>query len=147
MPSYVFLGNSTKPSKQEAQSREQIKLNNVSRPCLQAAINMGYEVYLGVNRDNADELVCEELPIHMYDSHTYRSIAAFKDNWIAYRNLCKLVKEKNIEVIHCNSPVGGMIGRLAGKRCHVKKIIYTAHGFHFYKGAPFFNCTILKLAE
>ena len=147
MPGYVFLGNSTKPTKEEAQNRENIKLNNVSRPCLQTALDMGYEVYLGVNRDNPNELKCDELPIKLYDSHTYRSITAFRDNWIAYRNLCNLVKEKNIEVIHCNSPVGGMIGRLVGKKYHVKKVIYTAHGFHFYKGAPFFNRTILKWAE
>lgn len=147
MPSYVFLGNSTKPSKEEAQNREPIKLDNVSRPYLQAAINMGYEVYLGVNRDKPNELKCDELPIKLYDSHTYRSIIAFKDNWIAYHNLYNLVKEKNIEVIHCNSPVGGMIGRIVGRICHVKKVIYTAHGFHFYKGAPLFNRTVLKWAE
>ena len=32
--------------------------------------------------------------------------------------------------------VGGILGRLAGKKCNVKKVIYQAHGFHFYKGAP-----------
>ena len=32
-----------------------------------------------------------------------------------------------------------MLGRLAGKKCKVKKIIYQAHGFHFYKGAPLLN--------
>jgi glycosyltransferase involved in cell wall biosynthesis len=50
-------------------------------------------------------------------------------------------------VIHCNTPVGGMIGRFVGKTHRVKKVIYTAHGFHFYKGAPLFNRTVLKWAE
>ena len=52
-----------------------------------------------------------------------------------------------MEVIHCNTPVGGMVGRFCGKKNKVKKIIYTAHGFHFYKGAPLFNRTVLKWAE
>ena len=147
MAGYVFLGNSTKPTEKEAKSRDVIKLDNVSRPCLQAAINLGYEVYLGVNREKAFELRCDELPVKLYDSHTYRSITAFQDNWIAYRNLCEIIKKHDVKVIHCNSPVGGMIGRLAGRKCRVKKVIYTAHGFHFYKGAPFINRTLYKWAE
>lgn len=147
MAGYIFIGNSTKPTKETLNSRDDIKLSNVSRPCLNAALGLGYEVVLGVNRNNPHELSCKELPISLYDSHTYRSITAIKDNFIAYKNLCNVIKEKHIEVIHCNTPVGGMIGRLVGKRYHVKKVIYTAHGFHFYKGAPLFNRTVLKWAE
>ena len=147
MAGYIFIGNSTKPTKETLNSRDDIKLSNVSRPCLNAALDLGYEVVLGVNRNNPHELSCKELPISLYDSHTYRSITAIKDNFIAYKNLCNVIKEKHIEVIHCNTPVGGMIGRFAGRRYHVKKVIYTAHGFHFYKGAPLFNRTVLKWAE
>lgn len=147
MAGYVFIGNSTKPTEEKLNSREDIKLDNVSRPCLNAALKLGYDVVLGVNRNNPQELSCKELPISLYDSHTYRSITAIKDNYIAYKNLCNVIKQKHVDVIHCNTPVGGMIGRLAGKRYHVKKVIYTAHGFHFYKGAPLFNRTVLKWAE
>ena len=146
MAGYVFIGNSTKPDAEKRKSRDAAKISNVSRPCLQAALRRGYDVYLGVNRDNPEELPCE-LPIGFYDSHTYRSITAFGDNKVAYKNLCRLIKEKDIDVIHCNTPVGGMVGRFAGKRHRVGKIIYTAHGFHFYKGAPLFNRTVLKWAE
>lgn len=147
MSGYVFLGNSTKPTEERQKNRERVSLDNVGRPCLKAALNMGYEVYLGINRENPEELECEELPIHMYDSHTYRSIFAFGDNRIAFNNLRNIVKEKNIEVIHCNTPIGGMIGRLVGRKYHVKKVIYTVHGFHFYKGAPLINKTFFKWAE
>jgi len=48
-----------------------------------------------------------------------------------------LIKRENISLVHCHNPVGGMLGRLAGffsgKRPYV---IYTSHGFHFFKGAP-----------
>lgn len=54
----------------------------------------------------------------------------------SFKKLCRIVKDNNIEYIHCNTPVGGLLGRLAGKKCKVKKIIYQAHGFHFYKGSP-----------
>lgn len=146
MPGYVFIGNSTKPSSEKAASREPVTLSNVSLPCIEAALDMGYEVYHGVNRNDPDQLKCS-YPIHLYDSHTYRSLTAFGDNKIAYKNLCSVIDEGKIDVIHCNTPVGGMVGRLAGKKKKVKKVIYTAHGFHFYKGAPLINRTLYKWAE
>lgn len=143
---YVFIGNSTKPNTEKYNSRDIVVPSNVSAPCLEAAIDLGYEVFYGTNRNQPEKLDCT-YPVRLYDSHTYRSITAFKDNLTAYQNLKKVVKEGNVEVIHCNTPVGGMIGRLVGKRLHVKKVIYTAHGFHFYKGASLINRTVLKWAE
>ena len=146
MPGYVFFGNTTKPTAEKYNNREPIKLSNVSRPCLQAAMDMGYDVVYGIQRNKPEELTCE-LPVKLYDAHTYRSITAFKDNKVAYDNLNKVIRENDVKVIHCNTPVGGMVGRLCGKKNKVPKVIYTAHGFHFYKGAPLFNRTILKWAE
>ena len=146
MSGYVFLSNSTRPSREEYYSRTEIKLTNVSRPCPQNALEMGYDVFLGVNRNEPDGLPCE-LPIHMYDSHTYRNIFDLKNNWIAYKNLCNILKSNNIEIIHCNTPIGGVIGRVCGKKAHIRKVIYTVHGFHFYQGAPIINRTVFKWAE
>lgn len=67
-----------------------------------------------------------------------------KDNIKAYRQLKEIVKENNYDIIHCNTPMGGVIARLVGKkyRKNGMKIIYTAHGFHFFKGAPLKNWII-----
>lgn len=146
MKGYVFISNSTKPNAEKAKSREPVNPTNVSRPCLEAALSMGYEVFLGTNRDKPEELSCD-LPIKLFDSHTYRSLTAFSDNRIAIHNLCEVLKNNDIEVIHCNTPVGGLVGRLCGKKYKTKCVIYTAHGFHFYKGAPLINRTLFKWAE
>lgn len=146
MKGYVFIANSTKPSIEQAKSRALVRPGNVSRPCLEAALKLGYDVFLGINRDNPEYLECE-LPVNLFDSHTYRSITAFLDNIVAYKNLENIIKQNDIEVIHCNTPVGGIIGRICGKKHRIKKIIYTAHGFHFYKGAPLINRTLFKCAE
>ncbi len=143
---YVFLSNSTKPTREKALDRKPVKLTNVSRPCLQAAIDMGYEVYFGENRQDPQDLYVE-LPVNLYDSHTYRSITAFKDNRQAIKNLSAILENNEIDVIHCNTPVGGMVGRWCGRKYHIKHIIYTAHGFHFFKGAPLINNTLFKWAE
>ena len=56
----------------------------------------------------------------------------------AYKQLKKIIDEGYYDVIHCNTPVGGVLGRLAARKArkHGTKVFYTAHGFHFYKGAP-----------
>lgn len=56
----------------------------------------------------------------------------------AYKQLKKIIGEGKYDVIHCNTPVGGVLGRLAARKArkHGTKVFYTAHGFHFYKGAP-----------
>lgn len=56
----------------------------------------------------------------------------------AYKQLKKIIDEGSYDVIHCNTPVGGVLGRLAARKArkHSTKVFYTAHGFHFYKGAP-----------
>lgn len=65
-----------------------------------------------------------------------------KTNIKAYKEIVSIIKREKIDFIHCNTPTGGVLGRLAGKRCNVKKVIYQAHGFHFYKGAPIVNWLI-----
>ena len=56
----------------------------------------------------------------------------------AYQQLKKIIHEGHYDVIHCNTPVCGVLGRLAARKArkHGTKVFYTAHGFHFYKGAP-----------
>lgn len=147
MKKYVFIANGNKPTSEEELNRDKIKLSNFSLPCVEAAIGQGYKIYMGVNRKTAEDLECEGYDIKFYNSSTYRSLVDIKSNFTAFKNLLSLLKREKIEVIHCNTPIGGIMGRLCGKLAKVPKVIYTAHGFHFYKGAPFINRTFFKWAE
>ena len=60
--------------------------------------------------------------------------------------LSKLIKKRKYDLIYCHEPVGGMMGRLAGK-LNGKKVIYMAHGFHFFKGASAKHWMIYYPAE
>lgn len=64
-----------------------------------------------------------------------------RDNIKAYKQLKEIINKNNYEIIHCNTPMGGIITRLAAihARKNGTKLYYTAHGFHFYKGAPLIN--------
>lgn len=61
-----------------------------------------------------------------------------RQNLQAYRELLKIIRERKYAFIHCHTPVAGAFGRLAAHKTQTK-IIYMAHGFHFYKGAPLKN--------
>ncbi|MDF2557769.1 MAG: glycosyl transferase [Bacillales bacterium] len=59
-----------------------------------------------------------------------------------YKFLKELIQREDYKLIHCHTPVGGLLTRLAARQNRKKshtKVIYTAHGFHFFKGAPLLN--------
>lgn len=64
-----------------------------------------------------------------------------KSNITAYKQLKKILDEGNYDVVHCNTPMGGFLTRLAARDARKKgtKVVYTVHGFHFYEGAPIKN--------
>ena len=70
-------------------------------------------------------------------------------NLKAIKQLKKIINENNFEIIHCHTPVGGVLTRIAAKKARKKgtRVIYTAHGFHFYKGAPLTNWLIFYPVE
>ena len=61
-----------------------------------------------------------------------------------YRQLKRIIEENDYNIIHCHTPVASVLARMAARKARKKgvKVIYTAHGFHFYKGAPLINWLI-----
>ena len=70
-------------------------------------------------------------------------------NVAAYRLLKKIIRENGYDVIHTHTPVGAAVTRLAAASARKQgtKVIYTAHGFHFYRGAPIQNWLLYYPAE
>lgn len=63
------------------------------------------------------------------------------ENIKAYKELKAIIDKNEYKIIHCHTPMGGAIARLAARksRKYGTKVLYTAHGFHFCKGAPLAN--------
>lgn len=59
----------------------------------------------------------------------------------AYRQVKRLIEHHGYQIVHCHTPVGGVLARLASRRARRQgtQVIYTAHGFHFCRGAPLIN--------
>lgn len=102
----------------------------------------GYEIHYASNFDNPvyalekQDLVEKGIVLHPICIH--KSPAHIRQNFRALKELYRILRTGNFEVIHCHNPMGGVIARLAALLYGKKKLylIYTAHGFHFYKGAP-----------
>lgn len=77
---------------------------------------------------------------HSYSIPFNRSPFSF-NNIKAYRELKDIIEKETFDIVHCHTPVGGVVARLAarGARERGTSVIYTGHGLHFYKGAPLLN--------
>ena len=67
----------------------------------------------------------------------------------AIQEIKKIVTENGYDIVHCHTPIAAMCTRLACKDLRKKgvRVIYTAHGFHFYAGAPKKNWLIYYPVE
>lgn len=67
-----------------------------------------------------------------------------KNNINAYTQLSKIIFEGEYDIVHCHTPVAAFLTRMAARKTRKKgtKVIYTAHGFHFFRGAPLINWLI-----
>lgn len=113
---------------------------------------MGYEVHCATNfkgefmRADAETTLKEHGVIcHQVDIE--RSPAKLKSNYRAYKQIKTLMKKECFEALHCHTPMGGVVGRLAANATGTKPVLYTAHGFHFYRGCPLKNKLIYQTAE
>lgn len=72
-----------------------------------------------------------------------------KGNIDAIREIKKLVSENRYDIVHCHTPIAAACTRLACRNVRKTgtKVIYTAHGFHFYQGAPLKNWLLFYPVE
>ena len=113
----------------------EIHLRSFHIPYLKWFKDQGYEVHVAYNGSNdlpyADKVWNISFGRSPFD----------KRNKQAYKDLKEIIKENNYSIIHAHTPMGGVVTRLAARSSRKKgtKVLYTAHGFHFYKGGPLKN--------
>lgn len=111
-------------------------------------ISLGYQVDVAANfsfgsitsQERVNEYKQELISrgIGVYDIPIPRALSMVKEMNESYHLVKKLVDTNHYNLVHCHSPIGGVLCRLACRKVRRKygtKVIYTAHGFHFFKGA------------
>lgn len=133
---------------------DQFNMSNI-----QLLIQMGYGVDViadfvdggSINADRIENLKerLSQLQVTVYHVAIPRSISNIKGIMNSYREIKHIMADRNYILIHCHSPIGGVLCRLAARESRKQgaKVIYTAHGFHFYKGAPLKNWIVFYPIE
>ena len=119
-------------------------------------LELGYRVEVACNfergntcsAERIDDLKrrLEEKGVKFYQVDFTRNVLNLIEDLKAYNQVKKIVKQNKYDLIHCHSPIGGVIGRIVAHEMKIK-VIYTAHGFHFYKGSPLKNWCIYYPVE
>jgi len=117
-------------------------------PYMQWFREKGYEVHVCA-RNDMDAPAAAVPYCDRYVDLAFARSPAHPQNILAYKQLKRLINHEKYALIHCHTPVGGMIARLAARvaRKHGTKVLYTAHGFHFFSGAPLLNWLLYYPAE
>ena len=101
------------------------KIGSFSISSIEAANNNQLGFYMAANwQSTSDDRLREyenKHNIKIFHFDLARSPFSPK-NITAYKQLCRIIRENEIDYIHCNTPVGGLLGRLAGKKCKVKRV-------------------------
>lgn len=121
----------------------QFNINNIE--LLQ---RLGYKVEVACNFTSGNPLSADVLQtfkdelesrsVLFHDFPFVKSVFDIRNNLNAYNKLRTLMRNKKYAFIHCQTPVAGVVARVAAWKTHTPNI-YMAHGFHFYKGASFVN--------
>ena len=115
--------------------------------------DIGCEVHLACNLDYLEDTDIERTKRYIEKIETdgiilhnvpFARSPLKPENIKAYKILKNIICSNSFDLIHCHTPVAAMITRLACRKVRKKgtKVFYTAHGFHFYKGAPKLNWLI-----
>jgi len=112
-------------------------------PYLKMFKDKGYEVHVATNTDKKIQY-CDKKHKISIERNPFKL-----NNLKAIRELKKNVNAEKFDIIHCHTPMGGVVARLAAKKArkHGTRMIYTAHGFHFFKGAPLKNWLLFYPVE
>lgn len=125
-------------------------------PNIQILQSLGYKVDVVADFTHPGTITAEraedlkkrlaDMNVRVFDIPIPRSLNP-KAIFFAYKQVKELLDKENYTLLHCHSPIGGVIARQAAKGRNGLKVIYTAHGFHFYDGAPLKNWLIFYPIE
>ncbi|MGG5310001.1 MULTISPECIES: glycosyltransferase family 4 protein [Enterococcus] len=111
---------------------------------------LGYEVHVAAKNDFVPKNSLNIPNCDVYHDIDFPRNPFSTDMTKAYSQLKKVIDVENFELIHCNTPVGGLLARIAARQSRRNsgtKILYQAHGFHFFKGAPLKNWMLFYPVE
>lgn len=127
-----------------------LTMNSFFKPHIEMLVGEGHHVDIACNdRDLPLDELYEKLGCRSYRIAFSRSPLS-PDNLKAFGQLKAVIENGNYDIVHCHTPNASVITRLVCRKFRKQnglKVFYTAHGFHFYKGAPKLNWMVFYPIE
>lgn len=108
---------------------------------IESMLDEGHTVEIATNESRSKVPDCyRKWGCKVYQIGTSRSLLN-KGNIMAVWQIKKIVQDNHYEIVHCHTPIAAVCTRLACRKVRKwgTQVFYTAHGFHFYQGAPLKN--------
>lgn len=115
-------------------------------PYLKMLKELGWETAVAARNDYEDPIDCVIPYCDTYFDVPFERNPLKTGNIKAYWKLKKIIDEGQYDIVHCHTPVGALLTRLAARE-NGSKVFYTAHGFHFYRGASIVNWLVYYPVE
>jgi len=127
-----------------------LTMNSFFKPHIKMLFDEGHHVDIACNSLELQlDNLYSELGCVAYQIDFSRSPLS-KSNIKAFGQLKKVIEGGNYDIVHCHTPNASVITRLVCRKLRKRtglKVFYTAHGFHFYKGAPKLNWMVYYPVE
>ena len=115
-------------------------------PHIKHLINQGYKVDIATNiTDDIDEDL-KNIEVEVFKVDFQRTPISMK-NSKAYKQIKEIQKKGKYDIVHVHTPVASFVTRYALRKEKNLKLVYTCHGFHFYKGGSIINWLLFYPAE
>lgn len=119
------------------------RINAFMRSAILAARRLNIDFTIACNMNDADQALyredCQTYGITAEHIDFVRNPLAISNYTQAKKQLLALMQREKYDAVHCNTPIGGVLGRICAKKAGIPCVIYQAHGFHFWQGAPLIN--------
>lgn len=102
-------------------------------PFMKLLRSLGYEVEVAAGETGFRERI-EREGFRVHPIPFSRRPLSFA-NFLSFWRLFRLFRERRYLLVHTHTPVASFLGRIAAKIARVPLVLYTAHGFHFFRGA------------
>lgn len=107
-------------------------------PHIKHLIENGYKVDIATNVDVEINKELLDIGVRVFDMPFQRNPLSIK-NKNAYKEVQRLYDKEQYDIVHVHTPVASFVTRYALRKEKNLKIVYTCHGFHFYKGGSPLN--------
>ena len=107
-------------------------------PHIKYLINQGYKVDVATNITDEINKELIDMGVRIFKVDFQRNPTSLK-NSKAYKQIKEIQQKEKYDIVHVHTPVASFVSRYALRKETNLKIVYTCHGFHFYKGGSLLN--------